>query len=56
MKHLYQRILFSTLLAPLALPVLAQSATEAPSTRASWHLGVGSAGVGTGDYMALKAT
>ncbi|SNR60294.1 hypothetical protein [Hymenobacter mucosus] len=55
MKHLYQRILFSALLAPLALPVLAQSATEAPATRASWHLGVGSAGVGTGDYMALKA-
>ncbi|OUJ72849.1 hypothetical protein [Hymenobacter crusticola] len=50
------RILGSILLLSAAtMPTFSQNAPTASPARATWQLGLGSAGMGTGDYMCFKA-
>jgi len=54
MFNLYRIIALATLLG-VALPALSQDALPQPLNRATWQLGLGTAGMGTGDYMCFKA-
>jgi len=55
MPNYYKLIGLAAFLSTAALPAFSQNTPAASPTRATWQLGLGSAGMGTGDYGCAKA-